>query len=213
MTMFKNPTVTAGRVPVNNGTPEVAERINAAGAELSTEWIEAADRESAKSVQSFAASDTLPADADKFQRRVLKRAGVTFGNPVAEDPIFTFVRLPDGWSKVASTEPSWFDLVDDKGRSRALICYNAWFQAREAQIILLKRFILARDYAIEDEKGVIQYDVLDQGVVVFTTEQYGANTNRDSKEWYREERKAHKVAKAWLNKNYPGWDDYVFDWR
>ena len=91
-----------------------------------------------------------------------------------EDALFCRVELPAGWRKVPADHYLYTNLVDQRGRERGQIFYKAAFYDRSANITMLRRFGVKRDYARDDFRSVIQYQVTDGGVVVFRSEERSA---------------------------------------
>ena len=85
----------------------------------------------ARGQHELVASTQLPCRVigDKSQ---LEAAGVVFGEPTPNDPLFCEAKLPAGWKKEATDHSMWSKLVDDKGRTRASIFYKAAFYDRDA---------------------------------------------------------------------------------
>jgi hypothetical protein len=96
------------------------------------------ERQEAAGQQELVNASVLPADCDSASRAALEAAGVVFGEPVAGDPIFVNVTLPDGWKKVATDHSMWSDLVDGDGKKRAGIFYKAAFYDRNARMYVTK---------------------------------------------------------------------------
>jgi hypothetical protein len=77
-------------------------------------------------------STQLPAKVDEGLKKELEEAGVVFGEPDANDPLFCDATLPPGWKKQATDHSMWSKLVDDQGQERASIFYKAAFYDRDA---------------------------------------------------------------------------------
>lgn len=84
--------------------------------------------------QELVNSDTLPSEIDAKSKEILEQAGVKFGEPVENDPLFTYVELPAGWKKIPTDHSMWSQLVDETGKVRANIFYKAAFYDRRANI-------------------------------------------------------------------------------
>lgn len=82
---------------------------------------------------SFVGSDTLPTEMDQADRQALEAQGVRFHDVVADDPLFTYVTLPEGWTKQAHEDHSmWSSLLDAQGTAVASMFYKAAFYDRRA---------------------------------------------------------------------------------
>lgn len=104
------------------------------------EWLMGAnpgaiERQKARGQQELMISENvLPAKMLDDARQVLEAAGVTFGDPVDDDPLFQHVVLPAGWSLQATPHPLWSDLLDETRLIRARIFYKAAWYDRDAHI-------------------------------------------------------------------------------
>ncbi len=76
--------------------------------------------------------DTLPTDGLPKYKERMEAAGGVIGSPVAGDGMFTHVKLPAGWKKVATDHSMWTNLVDEKGVKVTGIFYKASFYDRKA---------------------------------------------------------------------------------
>ncbi len=88
--------------------------------------------------QDFVASTTLPTKMEPEARQGLEAGGVKFLEGVADDSLFQYVELPEGWQKVQRNE-YWSDLVDHQGSVRANIFYKAAFYDRSAHLSLVSQ--------------------------------------------------------------------------
>ena len=87
----------------------------------------------ARGQSELVASTQLPTEIRPPEgKKTLEEAGVKFGEPNEEDPLFCEATLPEGWKKVATEHSMWSELVDDKGVKRASIFYKAAFYDRAA---------------------------------------------------------------------------------
>jgi hypothetical protein len=80
----------------------------------------------------FVNNQQLPAKCDSALKVRLEAAGVVFGSPTPNDPLFVMAVLPEGWKKKPTDHSMWSELVDDKGVQQALIFYKAAFYDRDA---------------------------------------------------------------------------------
>ena len=84
----------------------------------------------------LAGSDVLPVACD--DRPGFEAAGVVFGEPLLDDPLFCRAVLPPGWRKLATGHPLWTDLLDEQKRRRGRIFYKAAFYDRDAKLYIEK---------------------------------------------------------------------------
>jgi len=65
-------------------------------------------------------------------KKLLETAGIVFGEPSKDDPLFCAVTLPEGWQVRPTDHSMWSELVDKEGTVRASIFYKAAFYDRDA---------------------------------------------------------------------------------
>lgn len=156
----------------------------------------------------FVANETLPKDMRKGVREELEKVGVVFGEPV--DKLFLAAKLPNGWRKVPTDHSMWSKLVDEKCRTRAMIFYKAAFYDMSAHINLTQRFSVSNYHevspvAIEFKKTHYDVVVTDCEAVIHRVGMY---EQRD----YSAGEKLYNEAKAWLEGQYPNWQDATAYW-
>jgi hypothetical protein len=159
--------------------------------------------------ESFVRSETLPTNMswppDYNTKAILEAAGVKFLGVVDGDDIFQYVKLPEGWKKEPTHHSMWSNLVDDKGRVRALIFYKATFYDRSAHLELQRRFDVKQDYDKKKENVAVTH-VTDGGKVIHTTGPIPLpEDDYDQKCEVLKEVKAKAI--TWLDENYPDWRD------
>lgn len=157
--------------------------------------------------QSFIGSDTLPTDIGRYssydEKQILKNVGFKFFEVVEDDPIFQYVKLPEGWRKEQGGDSRWTKLIDNKGRVRANIFYKAAFYDRSAHLSLSRRFNVSYNYDRVDAEDVATADVTDCGEVIYSTDPIQLS----DKERYTASEKARAMAKSWLHEHYPDWEN------
>lgn len=172
------------------------------------------EKQEAAGQQDLLMSDYLPRQCLYCTKEQLEAMGIRFGDDI--DDLFVSVTLPSGWTKQATDQSMWSDLVDDKGRIRASIFYKAAFYDKNAHISLQQRF----SYSISpcDAEGeAVERSNATHGRV--TINDKGLPTNciihtvgiyeRDD---YQSQSSLFTEAKAWLNENYPDWKDPMAYW-
>ncbi len=127
-----------------------------------------------------------------------------FGDDV--DDLFINVVLPDGWQKKPTDHSMWSDLVDERGRKRANIFYKAAFYDRSAHLNLVYRYTVS-GYESCNEQGdpAENYNdgthyatcILDCGKLVKII------AIRQQQQSWGEGDAHSKIARDWLDKNYP----------
>ncbi len=84
-------------------------------------------------------SDVLPTDLGG-SKILFEALGFTFGEVVKNDPIFQYVKLPDGWTKLPTDHSMWSKIVDQDNNDRVAIFYKAAFYDRNAFAFLKNRY-------------------------------------------------------------------------
>lgn len=92
------------------------------------------ERSEARGQQDLVSSTQLPTECSAEDKAKLEAAGVVFGEPNKDDPMFCDATLPAGWRKVATDHSMWSDLVDGNGVKRGAIFYKAAFYDRNATL-------------------------------------------------------------------------------
>lgn len=157
------------------------------------------------------AAAVLPKMSAK-DRADFEAIGVVFGEPVEGDDLFVHATLPAGWKKEATEHAMWSKLLDDKGRTRAMIFYKAAYYDRRADASLSGRYAI-ESYDPKRRKGLEQAHVIDNGVVPPAT-LFSTKLEQEPKEkpWELSERHNAECC-AWLDANRPNWKDRVAAWN
>ena len=170
------------------------------------------------------ASQTAQLPAKGSNDPAWAKMGVLFGDAVSGDRLFRHVRLPAGWKIVRTNHSMWTNLVDERGRKRASICYKAAFYDRDAHISPVRRFSVTMDYVYPEKskeaypratgKRAVVKDrdkVLHEGPIL-------AQPPEDSRgfDWAahdKESERLHAEAAAWLvAQGFPDWKDAAAYW-
>lgn len=123
-------TVTNTEDPTRNSTAEHILGIAQPGA---IEAMEAAGQ------KEFVESDVFPTEiAGKGSIQQLESLGFIFHEVVPNDPLFRYVTLPEGWSRVATDHDMWSIIRDEKGAERVGIFYKAAYYDRRAHAHVVK---------------------------------------------------------------------------
>lgn len=158
-------------------------------------------------------SDVLPIECPRAE---LEKMGIVFGDEV--DELFINVTLPDGWKKERTGHSMWSILKDDKGRERASIFYKAAFYDRRAFMRLESRFFATAQPVggWDSDNTIFHAVVLDGGQIVWESEKTPPKpenaTNEEMIAWYDFEEGLKNQAVAWLNENYPDWENPLAYW-
>lgn len=175
-------------------------------------------RQEAQGQRSFVGSDTLPTRIHSVEclagavKEYLQAAGIKFLGPVADDDLFQYVELPQGWKKVPTDHSMWSHLLDDKGRERAAIFYKAAFYDRDAHLTLTSRFQVKYNYDREDKEGVAVVEVTDGTHVAYTTEPIALPEDKHSLESLMMQDAAMADAEGWVEMRHPNWRDPKVYW-
>lgn len=150
---------------------------------------------------SLVGNTTLPKDMDFGNtRETLKQMGITLGAEV--DDLFVEAQLPDGWTKRATDDAMWSDLLDEKGRRRAAIFYKAAFYDRNAHMSLCLRYRCDCYEPCDDGYSTVVKDG-DTAIQVI-----GARWKGD----YKLGEEHYNQAVDWLDSHYPDWKDPLAYW-
>jgi hypothetical protein len=153
-------------------------------------------------------SDTLPTEG---LERIAAALGIAIVDPVPDDALFTYVKLPVGWTKTGTDHAMWSELLDEKGRKRAAIFYKAAFYDRGAHIHAERRFSVRLDYDHEKQHGeaICYVEDADGQRRVFTSTAHRVMPPRS---WEASDA-ARAEATAWLLEAYPDHDNAVAYWE
>ncbi len=147
-------------------------------------------------------SESLPTNCR--ERADLETAGVKFGEPYPDDPIFCQATLPSGWTKKATHHSMWSHLIDEKGRKRASIFYKAAFYDRSAHMRVECRYGYSA-YEDGSDKDHLRCVVRDGETVIHDL---GERRSTD----YESGKKLEKAAEAWLAEHFPDWRNPAAYW-
>jgi len=92
----------------------------------------AIEAQESRGEEELLASAILPTNV--HGREKLEAQGVMFGEPLPDDPLFCYARLPAGWKKRATDHSMWIEIVDNEGTVQAKIFYKAAFYDRSATL-------------------------------------------------------------------------------
>jgi hypothetical protein len=145
---------------------------------------------------------SLPTEVYGGGQELLEAAGVVFGEPYADDPIFRPVTLPEGWRLKPTEHPMWTHLLDDKGHPRASIFYKAAFYDRHAHIGISRRF----NRTARTEGGAVYGIVTDCERIIFKTDPI------HKVDGIREYEEADRLTLTWLGEHYPDWENKAAYW-
>ena len=160
------------------------------------------ERQEAAGQSELVKSESLPADCRG--RDALEAAGVKFGPPYSDDPIFVPATLPAGWKKQATDHSMWSHLLDEKGRKRASIFYKAAFYDRSAHMHVDRRYSYSAYEDGADERH-LRVVVKDGDQVVHVIGEYARN------DW-NASRDLEKQAGDWLKEHFPEWESAAAYW-
>lgn len=173
------------------------------------------EAQEARGQQSFVGSATLPIKFNSGTKAELESMGVVFGEPT--DSLFCEAQLPEGWKVEPTDHSMWNKLIDSEGRERASIFYKAAFYDRDAFVNVNRRFNVSGYEPCDADGNHVAYPNPNSHLA--TVIQDGGKTVRiigvreDSGDG-RDLREKHSAeASAWLNENYPDWQDRTAYWE
>lgn len=153
-------------------------------------------------------SEVLPTQVSPTNRDLMVSWGLEFGDPVEGDPLFTQVKLPQGWSKRKTDHDMWSEVLDDKGRPRIRVFYKAAYYDRRAYMSANCRFSVSAYGEIDGQPDLARGEVRDaDGSIVFATETVTAFAGD-----YQTRDRLGQMAKDWLNEHYPQWESEGAYW-
>ncbi len=160
----------------------------------------------AEGQKEFVKSTTLPTKIAGEDEKLMKSWGFVFGEEVEGDPLFRYVTMPKGWTRASTDHNMHSDVLDDKGRKRAGVFYKAAFYDRRASLALARRYRYTYDYEHLEATGEYVGVVFDCGNIVYRTESLPSKTPDGEDHWENYD-KCQALAKAWLEGQYPDWND------
>ncbi|WP_214327878.1 hypothetical protein [Nonomuraea sediminis] len=83
------------------------------------------------------ASDVIPTRLVGCDEQLLAGLGFELGDQVADDPLFRYATLPNGWRWRAAEDARGSYLVDERGRDRFSVWYKAAPYDRSASVAYL----------------------------------------------------------------------------
>lgn len=169
---------------------------------------------------------------------VLKKAGVVFLREGIQcktereqeqkgAPLLQKVRLPRGWRKARFGDTSyWTALYDEKNRQRAEMFYNGGMYDNRADMRALARFHVHCEAYGEEKRRVFTARDGRDGIVIFTSSEYQQHSREEhdaiwddhdarrrlSDEDEAASKRSMQECEAWLNSNYPQWQDKSAYW-
>lgn len=158
------------------------------------------ERMEAQGQRELVHGESLPTECT--DKAALEAAGVVFGAPYPEDPLFCPVTLPKGWKKQATDHSMHSNLLDDKDRIRASIFYKAASYDRRADMYARPRYSIEPYAPSKDEKST-RCVVKDGGVIIH---EVGEASDYQQREVLRKE------AAEWLNEHFPKWESCAAYW-
>lgn len=149
-------------------------------------------------------------------RAVLQNWGATSELKVVDD-LFFEVKLPHGWTKVASDHSMWSEVRDTRNIVRAHVFYKAASYDRNAHLSLTTRYQLREELVVPDDySGDRRIAVLDSGtgqhLIEIQFKGPASKSDADRKKYYADSDAAQNGVVAYLNEHYPAWLDPMKYW-
>ena len=162
--------------------------------------------------QSFIADKTLPIEMRQPDfETALRRMGVKFLGVNNTNQILQNVEFPCGWRKERAESIYRVNLVDEKDRRRASLCYEAGKNPSASVLDVDRRYsvnIGEEDYINGRYTGKV-CDLLNE--IIYTTESIEFN-NKDFRSCCRARAAARILAETWLDENFPAWQSVTAYW-
>lgn len=156
------------------------------------------------------------ANKTEWTKQQYERIGIKIIDKV--DDLFYSVELPEGWKIEASDHSMWNYLYDDKGRKRASFFYKAALCDRDAFVNFCHRYSYGT-FPFDDYKTDAGYEerkfkpwrlfFIDDDKRVKLLKEITPTTD---KEYLAINDTMNEIGRAYLNKNYPGWEDINAYW-
>lgn len=159
----------------------------------------------------FVANSQLPKECP---RKDLEKMGFKFGADVSA--LFVSVTMPAGWKKVATEHSMWSDLLDDKGRKRAGIFYKAAFYDQRADMHLERRYNVQGYHGCEKDGKSTDPKNYSPPYFACVITDAGKEIHRigiRARDDHKTGEDLDKEGRAWLNANFPLWDDVTAYWE
>lgn len=168
----------------------------------------AIENQEARGQKELVNSEILPTEITDEDKACLQTHGVIFADKVEDDPIFTYVTLPDGWAKKSTDHSMWSYLLDANGRVRAEIFYKAAYYDRSTFMRATVRYGVKVDYDAR-VNGLVVVHAVDQGDILKTF----SRKCEDGEEDYECMDELATEAKSWLHQHYPDWKNPAKYWN
>lgn len=152
-------------------------------------------------------SAKLPRKCERCTRQQLEQMGIVFGEDI--DDLFVAVVLPDGWKLQPTDHSMWSDLLDEKGRCRALVFFKAAFYDREAFISLECRYSCRQQPVCGWDSPDYKCDVTPFVAIVTDV---GKEIWRSKEVPKYGDDRLYKWPRKWLNRHFPKWEDPLAYW-
>ncbi len=135
------------------------------------------------------------------------------------DDLFVDVILPEGWKKQGSDHDMWSYVLDEKGRVRINVFYEAAFYDRRADADLNCRFSITTDTVTADgssgsELPYKEREKLDMIGIVMDVEKviWKSEPIKPMEGSWNQNDLARNEAEQWINKNFPDYKDPFAYW-
>lgn len=155
---------------------------------------------------------------EEWTRQQYERMGIKIIDKF--DDLFYSVELPEGWEIRATDHSMWNDLIDNKGRKRATFFYKAEtaFYDRDAFIDFCHRYHFSV-FPFDEYKSKATYEerkfkpwkshLTDNGKSIKVLKEITPTTDD---EYYKAHDTLTEIGLAYLDENYPGWEDINSYW-
>ena len=153
---------------------------------------------------------------EEWTRQQYERMGIKIIDKF--DDLLYSVELPKGWEIRASDNSMWNYLIDNKGRTRAAFFYKAALCDRDAFINFCHRYHFSV-LPFDEYKSKTTYEerkfkpwklhLMDNNVSIKVLMEITPTTDD---EYYKVDDTLAKIGRAYLNENYPGWEDINSYW-
>jgi hypothetical protein len=161
------------------------------------------EQQEAQGQRELVESSIIPKNIRGATREDLTALGFNFGADA--DDLFVTCELPVGWTKRATDHSMHSDLLDEQGRQRAGIFYNAAFYDRCAYMSMNRRYGVST-YNDGSSDQMRRVDITDGGTRIF--KEFGEAKADD----YAGRDALEEAATAALTEQFPEWRNPLAYW-
>jgi hypothetical protein len=167
----------------------------------------AIENQEAVGQQELVESDILPVDGSEG----LEKIGFQLGDVIEDDPLFRYVKFPEGWTKRPAPDHSmWSYVYDERGCERLSVFYKAAFYDRKAHTHVTPRYTV--DYIDVTDRTNVGHQVVDRATDKVLFGSADGPKEEGEPDWKTANRNQDRCT-AWLKDNFPEYQDPFAYWE